>query len=135
MTIFSLADHYSVWTKSTIVNILSAFGDSDFQRSDSKDVLIENLEGYFVPAVIETADIKALTQLAEAVSLLQNGRKYKRDKLVSLLIEFQEQMKASALSALESTPEDSEEFTRLVRIVFTTDADLHAQLETEWIEE
>ena len=135
MTIFSLADHYSMWTKSTVVNILSAFGDSDFKRSDSKEVLIENLEGYFVPAVIEIADVKALTQLAEAASLLQKGRKYKRDKLVSLLIEFQEQMKASALSALESTPEDSEEFTRLARIVFTTDADLHAQLETEWTEE
>ena len=134
MTIFSLADHYSVWTKSTIVDVLGAFEDSDFHRSDSKEVLIEHLEGYFVPAVIDAADVKALTQLADALSLLQKGRKYKRDKLVSLLTEFQEAMKVSALAALDSTPEDSEEFTRLVRIIFTTDPDLHAQLEAEWAE-
>ena len=55
MTIFSLADHYTVWTKSTIINILSAFGDPEFRRSDSIKVLLDHLDGYFVPDVIKVA--------------------------------------------------------------------------------
>ena len=92
MMIFSVADHYTVWTKSTIINILTTFGDKDFQRSDTKDTLLEHLEGYFVPDVIEAADLKALLQLSETLGLIQAGRKYKRDKLVSMLISFQHDM-------------------------------------------
>ena len=135
MTIVSLADKYSVWTKSVMIDVLSAFGDEVYQRSDSKDMLIEYLEGYFVPDVVEAAELKALMQLANAFSLLQKGRKYKREKLVSLLVDFQEKMKEKALEALQNTPENTPEFTRLARIVFSTDPELHAQLEAELTEE
>ena len=73
MTIFSLADHYTVWTKSTIVDILSAIGDKEFQRSDTK-VLIEHLEGYFVLDIMDAADVKALTQIGEAVSFAEGSK-------------------------------------------------------------
>ena len=131
MTIFSLADHYTVWTKSTIINILSAFGDTEFRRSDSIKVLLDHLDGYFVPDVIEVAQVKDLMQLAEAVGLLQKGRKYKRKQLVSMLTTFQHNMKDQALIALQNIPEDSENFTAYARIIFTTDPDLYVQLETE----
>ena len=131
MTIFSLADHYTVWTKSTVINILSTFGDTDFKRSDSLNVLLEHLEGYFVPDVIEAAEAKDLTQLANAAGLLRKGRKYKRAQLVSLLTTFQHTMKEQALDALQKTPEDSEEFTAYVRIIVSTDPELYAQLENE----
>ena len=131
MTIFSLADHYTVWTKSIIINILSELGDDDYQRSDSKEVLLDHLEGYFIPDVIEAAEVKALMQLAQAVSLLQKKRKYKKEPLVSMLIGFQNSMKEKAMVALQDTPEDTPEFTALARIIFTTDSDLHTQLETE----
>lgn len=135
MSIFSLADHYSVWTKGVVVNILTTLGDTDFQRSASKEALIEQLEAYFVPDIIQATDAKGLLQLAEAVSLLQKGRKYKRDALVSLLTNFQNDMKDKALIAVQSTPEDTPEFTRLARIVFTTDPELHDKLESEFSQE
>ena len=135
MTIFSLADHYTVWTKSTIIDILNSIGDKEFQRSDTKEMLIEHLEGYFVLDIIDAADVKALTQIAEAVSLLRKGRKYKRDKLLEILANFQHDMKDKALVALRETPEDCLEFTMLVRIIFTTDPELYAQLEMELNEE
>ena len=134
MTIFSLADHYAVWTKGSIVDILSAFGDTEFRRSDSINILLEHLDGYFVPDVIEAAQVKDLMQLSEAVGLLQKGRKYKRPQLVSMLTRFQHNMKDRALIALQNIPEDSEDFTAYARIVFTTDPELYAQLETEFNE-
>ena len=63
MTIINLADHYSVWTKSTIIELLEALGDSDFQRSQSKPELIECLHNYFVPDVLSVTELKSLSQL------------------------------------------------------------------------
>ena len=110
---------------------MSELGDDDFQRSDSKEVLLDHLEGYFIPDVIQVAEVKALMQLAQAVSLLQKKRKYKKELLASMLIGFQNSMKEKAMVALQDTPEDTPEFTALARIIFTTDSDLHTQLETE----
>ena len=131
MHIFSLSDRYTVWTKSTIVDVLNALGDEEFQRSDAKEVLLEHLENYFVPDVVESADVKALLQLADSVKILEEGRKYKRERLVSMLMEFQHEMKDKALEALQSTAEDSAEFTEYARLIFSTDPELHAQLEEE----
>ena len=57
---------------------------------------------------------------------------YKR-KTVSFWLIFRK-MKEKALEALQNTP-NTPEFTRLARIVFSTDPELHAQLEAELTEE
>ena len=129
MSIFSLADKYTVWTKSIIIDVLTALGDEDFQRSQSKEELLSVLNGYFVPDVIEYADLRALTQLAETVGIEIKG-KNRRNRLISRLVEFQNSMKEQALVLIESTPENSAEFTEYARIIFTTDPELHQQLES-----
>ena len=54
---------------------------------------------------------------------------------MGILTHFQHEMKDKALVALRETPEDCLEFTMLVRIIFTTDPELYAQLEMELNEE
>lgn len=127
MDIYSLADHYTVWSKSIIIDVLTALGDEDFERSHSKEELLSALNGYFVPDVIEYSDLKALTQLGEAVGIEVKG-KNRRNRLMTQLVAVQNSMKEQALALIETLPEDSPEFTECARIIFTTDPDLHVQL-------
>ncbi len=127
MKIYSLADKYTVWTKSILVDILSALDDEDFQRSQSKEELLEHVYGYFVPDVLENADLKALTQLAAEVGLEVNGKKGRRERFCNRLTNFQNDMKDRAILAIQEVSEDSLEFTEYARIIFTTDPELHEQ--------
>ena len=127
MDIFSLADHYSVWTKSTIVDLLTSLGDEDFQRSQSKEELLEHVNNYFVPDVLEHAELKALSQLASAVAVEVKGKKGRRERFCTALTNFQNEMKDRALVAIQEVPETSPEFTAYARIIFTTDPQLQEQ--------
>lgn len=128
MNIFSLADKYNVWSKSIIIDVLTSLGDEDFERSQSKEDLLSILNGYFVPDVIEFADLKALTQLGEAVGIEVRG-KNRRNRLATQLVAMQNTMKDQALILIQTLSEDSPEFTECARIIFTTDPDLHEQLD------
>ena len=127
MKIFSLADKYTVLTKSILVDILTALDDEDFQRSQSKEELLEHVNNYFVPDVLEHADLKALTQLANMVAIEVKGKKSRRERYCIALTNLQNDMKDRALVAIQEIPETSPEFTTYARIIFTTDPELHEQ--------
>jgi hypothetical protein len=128
MTIINLADHYSVWTKSTIIELLEALGDSDFQRSQSKPELIECLHNYFVPDVLSVTELKSLSQLAVAVGIELKGKKNRRERFRIQLIEFQQSMKEQALALIQDASEEDANFMDYVRLIMSTDPELAEQL-------
>ena len=128
MTIINLADHYSVWTKSTIIELLEALGDSDFQRSQSKPELIECLHNYFVPDVLSVTELKSLSQLAVAVGIELKGKKNRRERFRIQLIEFQQSMKEQALALIQESEEEDANFMDYVRLIMSTDPELAEQL-------
>lgn len=128
MTIINLADHYSVWTKSTIIELLEALGDSDFQRSQSKPELIECLHNYFVPDVLSVTELKSLSQLAVAVGIELKGKKNRRERFRIQLIEFQQSMKEQALVLIQESAEEDANFMDYVRLIMSTDPELAEQL-------
>ena len=128
MTIINLADHYSVWTKSTIIELLEALGDSDFQRSQSKPELIECLHNYFVPDVLSVTELKSLSQLAVAVGIELKGKKNRRERFRIQLIEFQQSMKEQAIALIQDASEEDANFMNYVRLIMSTDPELAEQL-------
>ena len=128
MTIINLADHYSVWTKSTIIELLEALGDSDFQRSQSKPELIECLHNYFVPDVLSVTELKSLSQLAVAVGIELKGKKNRRERFRIQLIEFQQSMKEQAIALIQDASEEDANFMDYVRLIMSTDPELAEQL-------
>ena len=128
MTIINLADHYSVWTKSTIVELLEALGDSDFQRSQSKTELIDLLRNYFVPDVLSVSELKGIAQLAEAVGIELKGKKNRRERFRAQLIGFQHRMKDQALVLIQNASEEDPAFIDYVRLIMETDPELAEQL-------
>ena len=128
MTIINLADHYSVWTKSTIIELLEALGDSDFQRSQSKPELIECLHNYFVPDVLSVTELKSLSQLAVAVGIELKGKKNRRERFRIQLIEFQQSMKEQAITLIQDASEEDANFMDYVRLIMSTDPELAEQL-------
>ena len=123
MNIFCLSDHYAVWTKSTIIELLQSVGDEDFRRSDSKVTLLERLKDYFVLDVLDVASLKALTQIAEVVGVRLTTKKGKKDALLNGLQTLQVSMKKQAQEIIINTNPDSEEMQRLLRIVLGTDSE------------
>ncbi len=121
--VFSLKEKYSLWTKSTIVEVLEAIGEEDFSRSDSKEALIERLEDYFVFDVLEVASLKALSQLADEVGVKCTKKKGRREALVRSLQRFQVAMKEQALVLIQQTEDAGEEFNQLLQVVLGTDAE------------
>ena len=128
MTIINLADHYNVWTKSTIVELLEALGASDFQRSQSKTELIECLHNFFVPDVLSVSELKGISQLADAVGIELKGKKNRRERFRAQLIEFQQGMKDQALDLIQNASEDDPAFMDYVRLIMGTDPELAEQL-------
>src|SRR5210317_1039132 len=120
MNIVNLADQYAVWSKSIIVEVLTALGDEDFTRSQPKEELIENLQAYLVPDVIDASDLKALIQLGDAVGIEIKG-KNRRLRLSARLMDFQNGMKDRALEMIQEVEEGSVAFTTLARVIFMTD--------------
>ena len=123
MSVFCLSDHYTVWTKSTIVELLQAVGDEEFRRSDTKEALLERLRDYFVLDVLDVGSVKALSQLAEVAGVKVTTKKGRRGALVSALQDFQVSMKEQALVLIQETEGAGEEFKRLLRLVLSTDAE------------
>ena len=123
MGVFCLSDHYTVWTKSTIVELLQAVGDEEFRRSDTKEALLERLGDYFVLDVLDVASLKALSQLAEGAGVKVTTKKGRRGALVNALQDFQVSMKEQALVLIQETEGAGEEFKRLLRLVLGTDAE------------
>ena len=123
MSVFCLSDHYTVWTKSTIVELLQAVGDEEFRRSDTKEALLERLGDYFVLDVLDVASLKALSQLAEVAGVKVTTKKGRRGALVNALQDFQVSMKEQALVLIQETEGAGEEFKRLLRLVLGTDAE------------
>lgn len=119
MNIVNLADNYGVWTKSTIINLLETLGEKDFQRSDSKESLLELLQDFFVTDVLACADLKALQQLATAVDVDVKGKKKRRERLCERLMTFQNEMKAFALEQIQSLPDDSPEIKACLQVILT----------------
>lgn len=134
MSVFCLSDHYSVWTKSTIIELLHSAGDDEFRRSDTKEDLLERLKDYFVMDVLDVASVKALSQLADNVGIKVTTKKGRRGALVSALQDFQVSMKEQALVLIQETEDAGEEFKRLLRLVLGTDAET-TQAFTEAFEE
>jgi|GEM_PF-5885842 len=128
MSIINLSDHYSVWTKSTIIELLEALGDSDFQRSQSKTDLIDLLRNYFVPDVLSVSELKGVSQIAEAVGIELKGKKNRRERFRAQLIDFQHRMKDQALVLIQDTSEDDPAFMDYVRLIMCTDPELAEQL-------
>ena len=121
MSVFCLSDHYSVWTKSSIIELLQSVGDEEFCRSDSKETLLERLGDYFVLDVLDVASVKALSQLAEVVGIRLKTKKGKRAAWVSTLQDFQVSMKDQACDLIEDA--EGEELQRLFAIVLGTDSE------------
>ena len=121
MSVFCLSDHYTVWTKSTIIELLQSIGDEEFLRSDSKEVLLERLGDYFVVDVLDVASLKALSQLADIVGIRLTTKKRKRDSLVSALQDFQGSMKDQACDLIQDA--EDEELQRLLAIILGTDSE------------
>ena len=121
MSVFCLSDHYSVWTKSSIIELLQSVGDQDFRRSDTKESLLDRLGDYFVIDVLDVASVKALSQLAEVVGIKGVTKKGRRDALVSALQNLQVSMKDEALASIEDA--DGEELQRLLAIILGTDSE------------
>ena len=120
MSVFCLSDHYTVWTKSTIVELLQAVGDEEFRRSDTKDALLERLGDYFVLDVLDVG-LKALSQPRSWRKCTK--KKGRREALVKSLQQFQVSMKEQALVLIQETEDAGEEFKRLLRLVLGTDAE------------
>ena len=123
MSVFCLSDHYTVWTKSTIVELLQAVGDEEFRRSESQEALVERLRDYFVLDVLDVGSVKALSQLADVAGIKVTTKKGRRGALVSALQDFQVSMKEQALVLIQETEDAGEEFKRLLRLVLGTDAE------------
>ena len=121
MSVFCLSDHYTVWTKSTIVELLQAVGDEEFRRSDTKDALLERLGDYFVLDVLDVASLKALSQLADVVDIKVTTKKRRRDTLLSALKDFQSSMKDQARDLIQDA--EDEELQRLLAIILCTDSE------------
>ena len=121
MSVFCLSDRYSVWTKSTIIELLQSVGDDEFRRSDTKESLLERLRDYFVVDVLDIASVKALLQLAEVVGIKGTTKKSRRDALVSALQNFQISMKDQAHNLIEDA--EGEELQRLLAIILGTDSE------------
>ncbi len=119
MNIVNLADNYGVWTKSTIISILETLGERDFQRSDSKESLLERLQDFFVADVLEGADLKALQQLATSVNVELKGKKKRRERLCERLIAFQTDMRQRALEQIQALPDDSPKIQECLQVILT----------------
>ena len=121
MSVFCLSDHYTVWTKSTIVELLQSVGDEEFRRSDTKEALLERLGDYFVLDVLDVASVKALSQLADIVGIKLTTKKRRRDTLLDALNDFQRSMKDQACVLIQDA--EDQELQRLLAIILGTDSE------------
>lgn len=121
MSVFCLSDHYSVWTKSTVIELLQSVGDEEIRRSDSKEALLEQLGDYFVMDVLDVASVKALSQLADVVGIRLTTKKRRRDTLLGALKDFQGLMKDQACDLIQDA--EDEELQRLLAIILGTDSE------------